>query len=156
MSVQKSRLLRELDKMNKTPPTGICVTPRDDSLKVLEVNILGPENSPYKNGLFNLEITISDNYPFYPPSIKFSTKIYHPNIDEEGRICMDLIKTPPKGQWRPTIGIEGLLIAIRMLLQNPNPDDPLMPEIAEEFKYNRKEFDRKVEEFVKKYAKSGI
>lgn len=154
--MQRQRLMRELDKMSKHPPTGICVTPKDDNLKILEANILGPDDSPYKNGVFNLEIAIPDNYPFFPPSIKFNTKVYHPNIDDEGRICLDLIKTPPKGRWRPTIGLEGLLVAIRMLLQTPNPDDPLMAEIAEEFQCNRKEFDRKVMDYVEKYAKGGI
>lgn len=76
---------------------------------------------------------VPDAYPIMPPSIKFLTKVYHPNIDDSGRICLDLIKMPPKGSWRPTIGIEALLIAVRMLLESPNAEDPLMVDIAQEY-----------------------
>lgn len=77
---------------------------------------------------------MSDNYPFNPPNVRFLTKVYHPNIDSGGRICLDLLKAPPKGTWSPGLTIEGLLVAIQMLLGSPNADDPLMADIAEEFK----------------------
>lgn len=154
--MQRQRITRELEKMNKSPPKGIYVSSKDDNLNILEASILGPENSPYRDGTFHLEIHIPEKYPFCPPVIKFITKMYHPNIDDQGRICLDLIKMPPKGSWRPTIGIEGLLIAIQMLLENPNPDDPLMADIAEEYVSNKKEFVKKVEEYVKQYASAGV
>ncbi|XP_031327560.1 ubiquitin-conjugating enzyme E2 T-like isoform X2 [Photinus pyralis] len=134
---KQQRLLREIAKIAQSPPKG---------------SIIGPENTPYYKGTFNLEILIPENYPFSPPSIKFLTKVYHPNIDDSGRICLDLIKMPPKGNWKPTIGLEGLLIAIKMLLENPNPDDPLMMEIAEEFKNNKSEFERKARTCTEDYA----
>lgn len=55
---------------------------------------------------------------------------YHPNIDGEGRICLDMIKMPPSGAWRPTVTLLSLLYAVRMLLVEPNPDDPLLPDIV--------------------------
>lgn len=55
---------------------------------------------------------------------------YHPNIDGEGRICLDLLKMPPTGAWRPTVPLPALLHAIRLLLVEPNPDDPLLPDIV--------------------------
>lgn len=146
------RIKRELAKLNLKPPPGISISQKGDSLCELEAVILGPENTPYENGTFHLDIIIPDNYPFSPPSIKFTTKVYHPNIDDTGRICMDLIKMPPRGGWKPTISIEGLLIAVRMLLQNPNPDDPLMIEVAEEYRHCRKVFEEKAKNFTIQYA----
>lgn len=150
--LRQQRLSKELQKIAQAPPKGICLYSKDDKYNVLEANIVGPENTPYSNGIFHLEIFVPDNYPFCPPSIKFLTKIYHPNIDEGGRICLDLIKMPPIGNWRPTIGLEGLLIAIRMLLEQPNPEDPLMIEIAEEFKNNKSEFYRKAQLYTSQHA----
>lgn len=146
------RLKRELAKITAKPPPGISLHQKDDKIQNLQAIILGPENTPYENGTFNLEITIPDNYPFCPPSIKFQTKIYHPNIDDSGRICLDLMKMPPQGSWKPTMGIEGLLIAIRMLLESPNSEDPLMIEIAEEYRNNVEQFRRKAKLFTEKYA----
>lgn len=151
--MQQQRLSRELSKISDSPPVGISITPKEDKLNVLQAQIVGPDDSPYQNGLFKLEILIPDKYPFTPPSIKFLTKVYHPNIDDNGRICLDLIKMPPKGCWRPTIGLEGLLIAVRMLLENPNPEDPLMADIAEEYKNVKSEFLRKAKLYTEKYAK---
>ncbi|KAJ8947879.1 hypothetical protein NQ318_010025 [Aromia moschata] len=150
--MQRQRLSRELAKMRNTPPQGICVFPKDDNLSSLEVKIVGPDDTPYKNGVFTLEVLVPERYPFVPPSIKFITKVYHPNIDDNGRICLDLIKMPPAGRWKPTIGVEGLLIAVRMLLETPNPEDPLMADIAEEFKNHKDDYVRKAKMYTEKYA----
>lgn len=72
----------------------------------------------------------TDRYPFEPPIAAFTTAIYHPNVDREGRICLDLLKLPPKGTWRPTVSLISLLTAIKLLLAEPNADDPLVPEIV--------------------------
>lgn len=150
--MQRQRISRELSKITNNPPPGICVFPTDKQ-NVIEARIAGPPDTPYAEGVFNLEILIPEKYPFAPPSIRFVTKVYHPNIDDNGRICLDLIKMPPSGNWKPTIGLEGLLIAIRSLLESPNPDDPLMADIAEEYKNFKEEFTRKAKHFTNQYGK---
>lgn len=150
--MQQQRISRELSKITKNPPPGICVF-QTEKLNLIEAKITGPPQTPYADGVFTLEILIPVKYPFSPPSIKFLTKLYHPNIDDNGRICLDLLKMPPSGNWKPTIGLEGLLIAIRSLLENPNPDDPLMADIAEEFKNYKEEFTRKARHMTNQYAK---
>ncbi|NXX97350.1 UBE2T enzyme, partial [Centropus bengalensis] len=79
-------------------------------------------------------------YPFHPPKIRFLTPIYHPNIDSAGRICLDILKPPPKGAWTPCLNIITLLTSIQLLMAEPNPDDPLMAEISSEYKYNKEVF----------------
>lgn len=147
--MQKSiRLKREFEKLSQNPVEGISCYPRSENFENLVATIIGPIGSPYNGHVFQLSIDISEQYPFEPPRITFQTPIYHPNIDNNGRICMDLLNMPPKGNWNPTIGIKNLLDAVKCLLGNPNPDDPLMPDIAQEYKFNRQEFDRKVRQFM--------
>lgn len=146
------RLKRELERIEKNPPSGIHCYMKDTVLDILEADLIGPSGSPYENGLFKLEVKIPDNYPFEPPFFKFVTKVYHPNIDDEGRICLDILKIPPSGNWRPTVGLANVLIAIQMLLGNPNPDDPLMADIANEYRTNKEEFERKARECTEQYA----
>ncbi|XP_015596125.1 ubiquitin-conjugating enzyme E2 T [Cephus cinctus] len=148
-----SRIKKELARLVEDPPEGISCYAKADKMDVLSVSIMGPNNSPYNGGLFQLEVEIPDNYPFEPPRIKFLTPVYHPNIDNSGRICMDLLKMPPKGGWKPTINLENLLTAVQHLLGNPNPDDPLMTEIAEEYCINKAEFERKARQSTYKNAK---
>lgn len=70
------------------------------------------------------------SYPFCPPAVRFLTVIYHPNIDGQGRICLDTLKMPPKGNWSPASNISTVLTSIRLLMAEPNPQDPLDKEIV--------------------------
>ncbi|KAM4861895.1 ubiquitin-conjugating enzyme E2 T isoform 3-T7 [Thomomys bottae] len=117
------------------------------------VEILGGTNTPYEKGIFNLEVTIPERYPFEPPQIRFLTPIYHPNIDSAGRICLDVLKLPPKGAWRPSLNIAAVLTSIQLLMSEPNPDDPLMADISSEFKYNKPVFLKNAKQWTEKHAR---
>ena len=69
-------------------------------------------------------------YPFEPPLARFLTPVYHPNIDTAGRICLDVLKMPPKGAWKPSLNVSTVLASIQQLLGEPNPDDALMHDIV--------------------------
>lgn len=75
-------------------------------------------------------LIVDFRYPLEPPRVTFVTPIYHPNIDSSGRICLDILKMPPTGAWKPLITIEGVLIAICNLMSCPNPNDPLVLDIV--------------------------
>ncbi|CAJ0891215.1 9206_t:CDS:2 [Entrophospora sp. SA101] len=75
--------------------------------------------------------------------------IYHPNIDEDGSICVDLLKTDV---WKPSTKITQVLKSIASLLEHPNPDDALVASIAEIYNTNKSKFDKTAKDFVKKYA----
>ncbi|CAK9822110.1 Ubiquitin-conjugating enzyme E2 T [Anthophora retusa] len=145
---RSSRLKREIEQLNKTPIDGISCYSKSDNFENFIATIIGPNGSPYSGYVFQLSIDIPAQYPFEPPRIIFQTPIYHPNIDNKGRICMDLLNMPPKGSWKPTIGLKNLLDAVQCLLGNPNPDDPLMADIAQEYKFNKQEFERKAKKFM--------
>ncbi|XP_012314898.1 ubiquitin-conjugating enzyme E2 T isoform X2 [Aotus nancymaae] len=91
-----SRLKRELHMLATEPPPGITCWQDKDQMDDLRAQILGGANTPYEKGVFKLEVTIPERYPFEPPQIRFLTPIYHPNIDSAGRICLDVLKLPPK------------------------------------------------------------
>ncbi|KDO50894.1 hypothetical protein CISIN_1g037005mg, partial [Citrus sinensis] len=118
--------------------------------------IEGPEGTVYAKGVFEVKIQIPERYPFQPPSVTFATPIYHPNIDNGGRICLDILNLPPKGAWQPSLNISTVLTSIGLLLSEPNPDDGLMCEASQEYKYNRQAFDLKARSMTEKYAKTGI
>ncbi|XP_014801789.1 PREDICTED: ubiquitin-conjugating enzyme E2 T [Calidris pugnax] len=147
-----SRLKRELSLLTTEPPPGITCWQNGNQLDNLHAQILGGADTPYEKGIFNLEIVVPERYPFEPPKIRFLTPIYHPNIDSAGRICLDVLKLPPKGAWRPALNISTLLSSIQLLMAEPNPDDPLMADISSEYKYNKQLFLLNAREWTEKYA----
>ncbi|KAF9910042.1 Ubiquitin-conjugating enzyme E2 T [Linnemannia zychae] len=158
MAVDKRILIRmgkELKDLERTPPLGVVCYPINDNIVHLHAEIAGPEDTPYHGGSFKIDINIPERYPFEPPRCQFLTRVYHPNIDEQGLICLDILKLPPKGTWKPSISVSTMLMSLQLLLAHPNPDDPLLVDVATEFKENRELFKHKAKEYTKQYA-TGI
>ncbi|XP_051150414.1 probable ubiquitin-conjugating enzyme E2 37 [Andrographis paniculata] len=155
------RMQKELKLLHTDPPPGASFPSLSDasssasSLTSIDALFQGPEGSVYANGVFRIKIQIPERYPFQPPIVTFATPIYHPNIDNGGRICLDILNLPPKGTWQPSLNISTVLTSIGLLLNEPNPDDGLMHEASREFKYNRCAFDQKAKSMTEKYAKAG-
>ncbi|XP_039250680.1 ubiquitin-conjugating enzyme E2 T-like [Styela clava] len=147
-----ARLKRELEMLQQSPPPGVSCNQDETNKDLLHAQIIGSEGTPYYGGLFQLQVTVTDRYPFEPPKVIFQTPIYHPNIDNGGRICLDSLKMPPQGAWKPSLNISSLLITIQLLMAEPNPDDPLMTDISSEFKCNRNLFNEKAKQWTRKYA----
>ena len=143
------RIMKEYTDLQKDPPAGCSAGPvSDDDMYNWQGYIAGPEDTPYAGGVFFLNINFPADYPFKPPSVKFSTKVYHPNVNSTGSICVDILKD----QWSPALTISKVLISISTLLDDPNPDDPLMPEIAQQYINNREEYNEKAKEWTQLYA----
>jgi ubiquitin-conjugating enzyme E2 D/E len=142
------RLQKELTEIQKDTPVNCSAGPCNNDLLNWEATIIGPTETPYEGGIFKLKILFPADYPFKPPKITFETRIYHPNINGTGGICLDILKD----QWSPALNITKVLLSICSLLDEPNPDDPLMPEIAQLFKSNKAEFTRIAREHTVKYA----
>eukprot|EP00731_Ephydatia_muelleri_P017932 Em0010g1030a len=105
-------------------------------------------DSPYQNGVFFLTIHFPTDYPFKPPKVAFTTKIYHPNINANGSICLDILRA----QWSPALTVSKVLLSICSLLCDPNPDDPLVPDIARIYKTDRPRYNELAKEWTRKYA----
>ena len=135
MAARLARIKKEVDMLATDPGPGISAWLVDDNnMLQLQGQIAGPADSPYENGLFSLSIDLPERYPMEPPRVRFLTPIYHPNIDSDGRICLDTLKMAPHGSWSPSVNVNTLLLTIRLLMAQPNAEDGLVPEITEEYK----------------------
>ncbi|XP_059634969.1 uncharacterized protein LOC132277206 [Cornus florida] len=150
------RMQKELKLLLSDPPPGASfpLLSSSSSLSSIDALIKGPEGTVYAEGFFKIKIQIPERYPFQPPIVTFATPIYHPNIDNGGRICLDILNLPPKGAWQPSLNISTVLTSIGLLLSEPNPDDGLMCEASKEYKYNRQAFDQKARSMTQKYARA--
>jgi ubiquitin-conjugating enzyme E2 D/E len=145
------RITRELSDLQNDPPANCSAGPEGDDLFRWEGVIFGPADSPYAGGVFKLKIIFPVDYPFKCPTITFQTKIYHPNINAAGIICLDILKN----QWSPALTISKVLLSICSLLCDPNPNDPLVPEIAHLYKTNLAEYNRTARDWTVQYAMAG-
>ncbi len=142
------RIQKELDAMKKDPPANCSAGPTGNDIFKWSGSIIGPSDSPFQGGLYFLNINFPYDYPFKPPKITFTTKIYHPNINANGDICLDILKN----QWSPALTISKVLLSISSLMCDPNPDDPLVPDIANLLKNNPKQYAENAKSWTQKYA----
>uniref|UniRef100_A0A8B9DTT0 Ubiquitin conjugating enzyme E2 D2 n=1 Tax=Anser cygnoides TaxID=8845 RepID=A0A8B9DTT0_ANSCY len=142
----------ELNDLARDPPAQCSAGPVGDDMFHWQATIMGPNDSPYQGGVFFLTIHFPTDYPFKPPKVAFTTRIYHPNINSNGSICLDILRS----QWSPALTISKVLLSICSLLCDPNPDDPLVPEIARIYKTDREKYNRIAREWTQKYAMDGV
>ena len=147
MSTEK-RIRMEINDLRVNPVENCTASPNEDNIFRWDATITGPMNSPYQGGLFHLDIELPKNYPFSPPTIVFRTRIYHCNISESGDICLDILKE----QWSPALTLGKVLLSICSLMDDPNPEDPLVMEIAEIYKRDRGLYTEIAVNYTKRYA----
>lgn len=142
------RIQKELEEINDDPPSNCSAGPVGDDMFHWSATIMGPDDSPYSGGIFFLNIRFPGDYPFKPPKISFETRIYHCNISSNGAICLDILKD----HWSPALTLSKILLSISSLLTDPNPDDPLVPEIANLLKLNKEKHDINAKNWTLEYA----
>lgn len=144
------RIMKEVKNIEKDVLPNMTAGPisTNDYFK-WEASIQGPPDSPYEGGIFKLDIVFPQDYPFTPPTIKFLTKVYHPNVTtSNGTICLDILKS----NWSPALNIGKVLLSISSLLTDPNPDSPLEGGIASVYKSNRTKYNEECKAFTMKHA----
>ncbi|OJD31661.1 nedd8-conjugating enzyme ubc12 [Diplodia corticola] len=99
-----------------------------------------PDEGMYKGGRFNFNFAINQNFPHDPPKVKCTQKIYHPNIDLEGNVCLNILRE----DWKPVLNLNAVIVGLQFLFLEPNASDPLNKEAAEDLKSNREGFKRNV------------
>lgn len=124
------RVIKETSRILQNPIKGITIIPRPENPRHFDIAVDGPSGTCFEGGVFKLEMFLPLEYPMIPPMAHFLTRIYHPNIDRVGRICLDILKD----KWSPALQIDKVCLSIQLLMQVPNPDDPLDPRIAKHWK----------------------
>ncbi|KAB2055124.1 hypothetical protein ERO13_A11G013900v2 [Gossypium hirsutum] len=147
-TMASKRILKELKDLQKDPPTSCSAGPVAEDMFHWQATIMGPPDSPYAGGVFLVTIHFPPDYPFKPPKVAFRTKVFHPNINSNGSICLDILKE----QWSPALTISKVLLSICSLLTDPNPDDPLVPEIAHMYKTDKNKYETTARSWTQKYA----
>ncbi|GAD97442.1 ubiquitin-conjugating enzyme E2, putative [Paecilomyces variotii No. 5] len=99
-----------------------------------------PDEGMYKGGSFHFNFTINQNFPHDPPKVKCTQKIYHPNIDLEGNVCLNILRE----DWKPVLNLNAVIVGLQFLFLEPNASDPLNKEAAEDLRTNRDGFKRNV------------
>ena len=149
--IRNNRILSDLKDLanNDIPETIKDVKINEDDMYGEHIVLLnGPTDTPFEGGVFKISIKMPSDYPFKPPKMYFLTKVYHPNISGDGSICIDILKD----QWSSALRITKVLLSLSDLLANPNPNDPLVPDVAHEYRENKSKYESKVREYVKKFA----
>ena len=127
----KRLLMRELQEINKSSVCDYIVSTADNLYHWL-VTIPGPVGTPYESALLNMEMTFAPDFPNSPPTVVFTTAMFHPNIYTDGRVCMSTLHVRTKFNehesddelWRPIISCHSLIMSIISLLTDPNTDSP--------------------------------
>jgi len=138
------RVAKEIEKVREKFDVE-CV---DDNIMKWHIALQGPDHTPYFGGTFLVQLDFPNDYPFHGPKVKFHTKIYHPNINHKGDVCMGIIDN----EWIPSHTALIVMNGLVSLLENPNPNDPLVPEIASIIKRDKKKFIIVAEEWTHTYA----
>ncbi|CAF1377914.1 unnamed protein product [Rotaria magnacalcarata] len=139
-----------LDKSPIDDPSGAARAGAGNSSQNIILGRVLPTSSIYNQAAYQIEIKLPPEFPFKPPEVRFITSIYHPNVDEQGKICVDLLNS--NETWKPTAPLVDVIKAVVELIDNPKIDHALNADIANEYTTNRPEFDRKATAMVKKHG----
>lgn len=116
----------------------------DDLLNFLV--IICPDEGFYKDGEFIFQFNVENNYPHEPPKVKCKSNIYHPNIDTDGNICLNILRE----EWNPVLTINSVVYGLISLLLEPNSEDALNQDAANTLKENRMLFQHNVHQVIRR------
>mmetsp|Transcript_20737 Transcript_20737/g.35385 ORF Transcript_20737/g.35385 Transcript_20737/m.35385 type:complete len:228 (+) Transcript_20737:74-757(+) len=138
--------LRAQKDVSEMDPIPGCVLnfPDPDNLMDFRVDIT-PSEGLYKDATFNFTVTVPPDYPFKPPKAMCNTPIYHPNIDTEGHVCLNILRS----EWMPVLSLGSVVFGLLTLFLEPNADDPLNKEAAAEMAEKPAQFRRNVEQTLR-------
>lgn len=106
--------------------------------------IFGPNDTPFEDGIFRLTLTFDEEYPNKPPQVKFVSRMFHPNVYPDGRLCLDILQN----RWSPTYDVAAILTSVQSLLHDPNTGSPANPQAAQFYNEDRQEYCKRVRETV--------
>jgi len=149
-SAAQLRITKDINEL-ELPKTCKTEFPDPDDLLSFKL-IIYPDEGFYRNGQFSFSFKIGAAYPHEPPKVKCETKVYHPNIDLEGNVCLNILRE----DWKPVLTINSIVYGLQYLFLEPNPEDPLNKEAALELQNNRRLFEQNVQKTMKGGSINGV
>ena len=157
----KELLKNQLKYLNKSTDLGFSVGLIDENdFYKWSVLFTGPEDTIFEGGFFKAILTFPEDFPQSPPEMRFITEMFHPNIYKDGKVCISILHNPGVDQfneqeradekWRPSLGVEQILVSVISMLNDPNCDSPANIDAAVMFRNNRKEYEKKVRQLALK------
>jgi len=134
------RVQKDLSEMDPIPGTRLEF-PDSNNVMVYQLYII-PNDGLYKGAEFKFTVTIPITYPYDPPKAQCDTPIYHPNIDWEGHVCLNILRA----DWMPVLNLGAVVFGLVTLFLQPNPDDPLNKEVAQLMIDNKSQYERNVKQ----------
>lgn len=138
-SAGELRVTKDISELNLAKTTSIFFPDGKDKLLNFEVTIK-PEEGFYRGGTFKFSFAVPTVYPHEAPKVKCKTKVYHPNIDLDGNVCLNILRE----DWKPVLSINSIIYGLQYLFLDPNHDDPLNKEAADVLKENPRQFEQNV------------
>uniref|UniRef100_A0A8C2UT39 E2 ubiquitin-conjugating enzyme n=2 Tax=Chinchilla lanigera TaxID=34839 RepID=A0A8C2UT39_CHILA len=148
MSASK-RVAKELEDLEQEAPPYLRDLCRENANVLVWHALLLPEQHPYSLKAFRLRLDFPREYPFRPPRVTFITRIYHPNVDEQGQVCLPLLSSE---NWKPHTKASQVLEALSLLVNTPNLEEPLRVDLADLLDWSPELFWRKAEEFTRQFG----
>ena len=146
------RLSREYQNLVKEPIDNVNFIVNNDNLLKWEFSIIGPHDSPYEGGIYNGIIEFPSTYPTNPPKVQFKSKLFHPNVYVDGKLCISILHegNDTTGyeheieRWRPIQNVRTIFLSIISLLNDPNPESAANIDAAKMLRENREGYYKKI------------
>ncbi|KAI9006143.1 ubiquitin-conjugating enzyme/RWD-like protein [Gaertneriomyces semiglobifer] len=152
-------LRRQLKELTKHPVEGFSAGLADDNIYEWDVMIVGPEGTLYEGGFFKARLSFPTSYPQMPPKMKFISDIWHPNVYDNGEVCISILHAPGEDKygyekaeerWLPIHTVETIVLSVISMLSSPNDESPANIEAAKQWREDSKGFKRRVQRSVRR------
>lgn len=132
----------------------------DSNVYEWEILMMGPDGTLYEGGFFKARLVFPSDFPNMPPTMTFTSDMWHPNVYADGRVCISILHPPgidefnqqesAEERWRPILGVEQILVSVISMLSDPNDESPANLDAAVMWRNDRAAFKKKVRQVVRK------
>lgn len=156
-------IMKNYEIFKNDPVNGVSIGINEDDIFNWDVVIIGPKDSPYEGGLFTAKITFPENFPLMPPKFVFTNEIFHPNVYQDGKVCISILHPPgddkwgyekAEDRWRPVHTVNSIILSIILLLNSPNDESPANVDAGKIWREDRDLFQNRVNLCIRKSLKN--